>query len=75
MLAVALFGIGAPIVSAGAPKVVTTYFTGPRRGLAMGIYMTGPAIGSIVSLTLTHSFLLPTLGGWREVFQLSLIHI
>lgn len=67
LLAVMLFGIGGPIISAGAPKVVTGLFTGSSRGLAMGIYMTGPAIGGIVSLTLTQSFLLPVLGGWREV--------
>ena len=32
-------------------------FEGSERGLAMGIYMTGPAIGAIVSLTLTNSSL------------------
>ncbi|MEM9176051.1 MAG: MFS transporter [Myxococcota bacterium] len=67
LLAVGLFGIGGPIVSAGAPKVVTGLFHGAQRGLAMGIYMTGPSIGGIVSLTLTHSVLVPTLGGWRGV--------
>jgi len=69
LFAVGLFGIGGPIVSAGAPKVVTRLFRGPDRGLAMGIYMTGPAIGSIVSLTLTHAVLLPVLGGWRAVLE------
>ena len=67
LFAVGLFGIGGPIVSAGAPKVVTSLFRGPQRGLAMGIYMTGPGIGSVVSLTLTHSVLLPAFGGWRAV--------
>jgi cyanate permease len=34
----------------------------------MGIYMTGPAIGGIVSLTMTHSTLLPALdNSWRSV--------
>lgn len=70
LLAVMLFGLGGPIVSAGAPKVVTGWFTGSSRGLAMGIYMTGPAIGGIVSLTLTHSVLLPVLGSWRTVLFL-----
>ncbi|MDZ7684956.1 MAG: MFS transporter [Gammaproteobacteria bacterium] len=70
LLAVMLFGLGGPIVSAGAPKVVTGSFTGSHRGLAMGIYMTGPGVGGIVSLTLTHSVLLPTLGSWREVMFL-----
>jgi CP family cyanate transporter-like MFS transporter len=70
LVAVMVFGVGGPIVSAGAPKVVTQWFTGSQRGLAMGIYMTGPAVGGIVSLTLTHALLLPWLGDWRAVFRL-----
>ena len=71
LLAVMLFGVGGPIISAGAPKVVTSLFTGSSRGLAMGIYMTGPAIGGVVSLTMTHSLLLPQLDGqWRHVMIL-----
>ena len=71
LLAVMLFGLGGPIVSAGAPKVVAGLFSGQSRGLAMGIYMTGPAIGGIVSLTLTHSVLLPALGdSWRNIMFL-----
>jgi cyanate permease len=71
LLAVMLFGIGGPIISAGAPKVVTDLFTGSDRGLAMGIYSTGPAVGGIVSLTLTHSVLLPRFdGSWRTVLAL-----
>ena len=66
ILAVMLFGVGGPIVSAGASKVVILSFTGSSRGLAMGIYMTGPAIGSIISLTTTHSILLPFFdNSWR----------
>lgn len=34
-LAVALFGIGGPIVSAGAPKVIARWFSGSERGFAM----------------------------------------
>lgn len=69
--AVMLFGLGGPIISAGAPKVVTGWFTGASRGLAMGIYMTGPAIGAIASLTLTHSVLLPAFDqSWRAVLYL-----
>lgn len=69
--AVMLFGLGGPIISAGAPKVVVSSFEGSSRGLAMGIYMTGPAIGGIVSLTTTHSFLLPWLEqDWRLVMAL-----
>jgi MFS transporter, CP family, cyanate transporter len=50
LLAVGLFGIGGPIVSSGAPKAVSQLFTGSQRGLAMGIYITGPAIGSVIVL-------------------------
>ena len=70
MLAVMLFGLGGPIVSAGAPKVITRWFTGTSRGMAMGIYMTAPAVGGIISLSLTHSLLLPALGTWRNVLGL-----
>lgn len=71
LLAVMLFGVGGPIVSAGAPKIITQWFEGSSRGLAMGIYMTGPAIGGVISLTLTHSFLLPLLGSWRNLMFLN----
>ena len=70
LLSVMVFGLGGPIVSAGAPKVVMRWFEGPSRGLAMGLYTTGPAIGGVVSLTLTHSVFLPLLGDWREVMRL-----
>ncbi len=71
LLAVGLFGVGGPVISSGAPKVVSQLFSGSDRGLAMGIYMTGPAIGGVVSLTLTHSVLLPFFDGhWRSVMLL-----
>ena len=69
--AVMLFGLGGPIVSSGAPKVVTDIFSGSQRGLAMGIYMTGPTLGAILALTLTHSLLLPAFDhDWRQVMRL-----
>lgn len=68
MFAVGLFGIGGPIVSSGAPKVVGSIFQGGQRGLAMGIYMTGPTLGGVVALTGSHSLLLPLFDGdWRPV--------
>lgn len=70
LLSVMIFGLGGPLISAGSPKVVTEWFQGSSRGLAMGIYATGPAIGGAVSLTLTHSVLLPWLGDWRELMRL-----
>lgn len=70
-LAVALFGIGGPIVSAGAPKVIARWFSGSERGFAMGIYITGPNIGGIIAFSLTNSVLMPAFGGdWRAVLWL-----
>ena len=67
LLAVMAFGLGGPIVSSGAPKMVAELFTGGQRGMAMGIYMTGPAVGGVACLGLTNSWLLPSLGSWRQV--------
>jgi len=71
LLAVMLFGVGGPIISSGAPKVVAELFSGSQRGLAMGIYMTGPAIGGVVCLTLTNAYFLPLFDmQWRQVMLL-----
>ena len=46
-LAVAVFGLGGPFISIGAPKLISAWF-GPReRGTAMGLYMTAPSIGTV----------------------------
>ena len=67
-LAVAVFGLGGPLISIGAPKVVSLWFEGRERGLAMGIYISGPAIGSIMSLSLTNGVMMPFFAGdWRAV--------
>ena len=66
-LGVALFGLGGPLVSIGAPKLIALWFTGANRGMAMGVYMTGPALGGIVALSSANSVLLPMTGSWRGV--------
>lgn len=67
-LAVGLFGLGGPLISIGAPKLISQWFEGEERGLAMGIYITGPAVGGIVALSLTNSVLMPLAGeNWRTV--------
>lgn len=67
-LAVAIFGIGGPLISVGAPKAIAQWFRGSERGLAMGVYITGPALGAILALALTNGVLMPWTGGdWREV--------
>ncbi len=63
--AVALFGLGGPIVSIGLPKLVVDWFSGPSRGLASGVYITGPALGSVLVLSSTHALILPVTGSWR----------
>ncbi|MFT4560275.1 MAG: CP family cyanate transporter-like MFS transporter [Gammaproteobacteria bacterium] len=71
LLAVMIFGIGGPIISAGAPKVIANWFEGSSRGFAMGIYVTGPSIGGICSLSLTHPYFLPLFNNeWRPLFVL-----
>ena len=67
-IAVAVFGIGGPLISIGAPTVIALWFTGKERGLAMGLYITGPALGNIIGLSLTNSVAMPLAGGnWRAV--------
>ncbi len=66
--AVGLFGIGGPLVSIGAPKLIAERFEGADRGTAMGIYITGPSLGAITALSLTNSLLMPLTGqNWRMV--------
>ena len=68
LLAVALFGIGGPLVSVGAPKVISQWFVGRERGFAMGLYNVGQALGTIGALLLTSSIGLTLTGGnWRIV--------
>jgi MFS transporter, CP family, cyanate transporter len=57
--AVAVFGFGAPLVSIGAPKLIAQWFGGKERGFAMGIYMSGPSVGGMLSLSLTNAVLMP----------------
>ncbi len=70
-LAVAIFGLGGPLISIGAPKVIASWFGSRERGTAMGIYMTGPALGGITALALTNSVLMPwTDYNWRHVMMI-----
>ena len=66
--AVAILGIGGPLISVGAPKLIALWFEGPERGLAMGIYISGPTTGNITALAGTNALAMPLLGGdWRAV--------
>jgi cyanate permease len=67
-LAVAIFGLGGPIISVGAPKLVSLWFDKRERGLAMGIYVTGSNLGAVAALSLTNSAMMPLFGqDWRMV--------
>ncbi len=70
LAAVALFGLGGPIISAGVPQTIAKWFSGKERGLAMGVYITGPALAGVVTYSSTHGILMPWLdGNWRNVLQ------
>lgn len=67
-LAVAVFGLGGPLISVGAPKLISQWFEGGERGFAMGVYVTGPGVGGIVALALTNGVMMGLTGGdWRAV--------
>ncbi|HCV33445.1 MAG TPA: MFS transporter, partial [Acidimicrobiaceae bacterium] len=58
-LAIAIFGIGGPLISAGAPKAVGLWFGDNReRRLAVGLYTTMPALGGTLTLVLSNSVLM-----------------
>ena len=70
-LAIALFGVGGPLVSAGAPKVVSTWFSDVReRRFAVGAYNTAPALGGMATLVLSNSVLMPLTGSWRTTIAI-----
>lgn len=65
-LAVAVFGLGGPFISIGAPKLISAWFGAKDRGTAMGIYLTGPSVGRIAALATANSFLMPLYdSNWR----------
>ena len=66
LLAVALFGVGGPIISIGSPKVVALWFQGRERGMAAGAYTTGPIAGNAVAL-MTAASVRTLTGTWRGI--------
>lgn len=70
LFAVAIFGLGGPLVSVGAPKVIALWFGGRERAVAMGIYVTGPSLGAVGALALTNPVLMPLFDhDWRSVLM------
>jgi cyanate permease len=67
--AVALFGVGGPMISVGGPKAISTWFSGKSRATAIGIYVTGNATGGLAALVITNSYIMPLTGhSWRLTF-------
>ena len=67
-VAVGIFGLGAPMISNGAPKLVVSWFGESERAKATGIYVTGPVVGQAVALAAANSVIVPAAGGsWRSV--------
>lgn len=63
---VAVFGLGGPLVSVGAPKLISVWFDDQERAMAMGITMTAPAIGGVLPLVTANSVLMPAFDqSWR----------
>ncbi|MFC1861795.1 CynX/NimT family MFS transporter [Chloroflexota bacterium] len=68
-LLVAIFGLGGPMISIGCPKTIAEWFRGKDRGIAAGVYMTGPWAGGIASYAMTNSVVMPLVGySWRLTF-------
>ena len=67
-LSVALFGVGGPMISVGAPLVIVRLYSGKARATAMGPYVTGPYLGGLVTLAATNGLIMPLVGeDWRLV--------
>jgi CP family cyanate transporter-like MFS transporter len=68
-LFVAMFGLGGPMISIGAPKTISLWFRGKERGTAVGVYLTGAWIGGAIALSMTNSVIMPLIGySWRNAF-------
>lgn len=69
LIAVALFGVGGPMISIGGPKTISEWFQGRSRGTAIGIFTSGSWIGGLLALALTNSLIMPLVGNsWRLTF-------
>ena len=69
LFAIVLFGVGGPMISIGGPKSISEWFRERGRGIAVGIYTTGPWIGGLTALALTNSLVMPLVSNsWRLTF-------
>lgn len=69
LIAVALFGVGGPMISIGGPKTISEWFQDKSRGTAIGIFTSGSWIGGLLALALTNSLIMPLVANsWRLTF-------
>ena len=70
-MAVALFGIGGSLISIGAPKASSLWKNQKYRAISIGILITGPMFGSIVSLLVMNSLFMPLFNNdWKYIYLL-----
>jgi len=67
IIAAGLLGVGAPLVSVGAPAVAATLFSGRRRRSAVAVYSTAPATGRMLGLFLPGAVLGRFVDDWRTI--------
>ena len=68
LLAVAVLGVGGPLISIGAPKAAAVLFAGAERSRAVGVYGTAPAIGGAIALATANGIVGDLLdNSWRSV--------
>lgn len=67
LLSVGLFSFGGPIASSGSPKLVATWFKEKDRGIASGIYATGPVIGNAIAFASAPIIAINIFNTWRGV--------
>ena len=66
---VALFGIGGPLISVGAPKTIAVWFRDKGRATAVSLYTTAPWLGGLFAIAATNSVVMPWTGySWRLTF-------
>ncbi len=68
LLFVAMFGLGGPMISVGAPKMLSLWFRGKDQAVATGIASTGPRLGTIIAFSTANSLMVPLTGGWGMTF-------
>jgi nitrate/nitrite transporter NarK len=60
-------GLGFAAIMPSMPKIVSAWFPTQKTGFAIGVAISGFAIGDIIGLSVT-PYLLTWLNGWRNVF-------